>query len=205
MRRISLLPLLFAPAIAFAQPESSSEQSRYHYLSVGLTDVRHDVPGPDLKGNGLAIDFSVVARKHVHLFGGYEAFDFDNVPDADGERRTFGVGTHFGLTDRLSVYGRFGYIDTDLNLGAGSVDDDGGIVAAGLRYTIGNGWEIRGGGEYTNLDQAGSSSSFSLGGDMFITDAVTVSLDATDRDDSSLLVLGLRFYFDKQVLRGRRH
>jgi hypothetical protein len=201
MRRIALLPLLLLPGLALAEPRT--DQSSYHYLSVGLTDTTFDVPGPDLKGNGFALEFSAVAREHVHLFGGYEAFDFDDAGDADGERRMFGVGTHFGLTDRLSVFGRFGYVDTDVDLGAGNVDDDGGILSAGLRYSIAEAWEIRGGAEYMSLDQAGSSTSFTLGGDMFITDAVAVSLDASDRDDSTVLVLGLRFYFDKQVLRGR--
>jgi hypothetical protein len=203
MRRIALLlPLLLLPAFASAEP--GADQSSYHYLSLGLTDTSFDVPGPDLEGNGFALEFSAVARDHVHLFGSYEAFDFDDAGDADGERRTFGVGTHFGLTDRLSVFGRFGYIDTDVDLGAGNVDDDGGLVSAGLRYSIGDSWEVRGGAEYVSLDDAGSSTSFTLGGDMFITDAVAVSLDAADRDDSTLLVLGLRFYFDKQVPR-RRH
>jgi hypothetical protein len=202
MRRIAPLSLLLMPALALAEPQADPSSS-YHYLSVGLTDTSFDVPGPDLEGNGFALEFSAVARDHVHLFGGYEAFDFDDVTDADGERRLFGVGTHFGLTDHLSVFGRFAYIDTDLDLGTGNVDDDGGLVAAGVRYTIGDGWEIRGGAEYTSLDQAGSTTAVSVGGDMFITDAVAVSLDATDRDDSTLLVLGLRFYFDKQIRRGR--
>jgi hypothetical protein len=202
MRRIALLPLLLLPALAFAEP--STDQSSYHYLSLGLTDTSFDVPGPDLEGNGFALEFSAVARDHVHLFGGYEAFEFDDAGDTNGQRRVFGVGTHFSLTNRLSVFGRFGYIDTDVDLGAGNIDDDGGLVSAGLRYSIADAWEIRGGADYTSLDQAGSTTSFTLGGDMFITDAIAVSLDAADRDDSTLLVLGLRFYFDKQILRGRR-
>lgn len=201
MRTISMLPLLLAPALAFAQ--SNEDQVSYRYLALGLTDVSYDVPGPNVKGSGLGLEYSTDAREHVHLFAAYDVFDLKDVGnDANGDRRAFGVGTQFSLTDRLSVYGRFGYLDTDVDLGNGNVDDSGGLVVGGLRYALGKGWEVRGSAEYVSLDKAGSDSYFTIGGDMFMTDAVALSLDAADRDGSRTIMLGVRFYFDKQAQRG---
>jgi hypothetical protein len=196
MRTISLLLLLLAPALALAQ--TSSDEVSYHYLSLGLSKVDYDVPGPNLSGSGISFEYSVAARPHIHLFAAYDAFDFDDAGDADGDRRAFGVGTQFAPTQKFSIYGRFGYLDQDINLGAGNVDDDGGLVEAGLRYEIGQGWEIRGAAQQAFLDKAGNDTFFKIGGDLRLTDAIALSLDAKDRDGSTAVVLGLRFYFDKQ-------
>lgn len=204
MRTISLLPLLLAPALAFAQPDSDDKIS-YHYLAVGLDGVSYDVPGPDLDGSGYSFEYSTTVRSHIDLFVGFDAFDFNDIDNADGTRRYFGVGTHFDLTRRFSIFGRFGYLDTDFDDGTGNVDDDGGLVAGGLRYAIGKGWEIRGGAEYNGLNDAGDQTGYSVGADMYMTDAIALSLDATDRDSSTSIVLGLRFYFDKQIRRGLRN
>ncbi len=200
MRKITVLALLLAPCLAFAQ--AGSKDVSYHYLQLGLQNVNYDVPGPNIKGTGLSLDYSVEARPHVNLFALYDAFDFKDAGDTDGQRRGFGVGAHFSPTERFSIFGRFGYLNTDVDLGSGNVDRTGGLVGAGVRYMIGNGWEIRGGAEYADLDNGGSSTYYDLGGDMYMTDAIALSLDAADRDGSTAITLGLRFYFDKQSLRG---
>ncbi|HEX5419007.1 MAG TPA: outer membrane beta-barrel protein [Gammaproteobacteria bacterium] len=196
MRTITLLLLLSAPALAFAQ--TSADEVSYHYLSLGLSKVNYDVPGPNLEGSGLSLEYSVEARKHIHLFAAYDAFDFDDAGSADGDRRAFGVGTQFAPAQRFSIYGRVGYLDQDIDVGAGNVDDDGGLLEAGLRYEIGQGWEIRGAAQQVFLDKAGNDTYFKIGGDLRLTDAIALSLDANDRDGSTAVVLGLRFYFDKQ-------
>ncbi len=200
MRTICVLSLLLAPGLAFAQ--AGSNDVSYDYLQLGLQNVSYDVPGPNLKGTGLSLEYSVEARRHVNLFALYDAFDFKDAGNADGQRRGFGIGTHFSPTERFSIYGRFGYLNTDVDLGAGNVDDTGGLLEAGARYMIGSGWEVRGGAEYVDLDKAGTSTYFHVGGDMYMTDAVALTLDAADRDGSKAVTLGLRFYFDKQSVRG---
>lgn len=194
MKRIGVLPLLCLPALGVAQPQV--DEISYHYLETGLVDVDIDVPGgEDLGGDGYSFEYSVDVRDHIHLFASYEHFEIDDV-DGDAARKLLGIGTHWGLTDNLSVFGRFAYTDVDLDVGAGNVSDDGATVIGGLRYMFGNGWEVRGGAEHVDLDDGGSDTYFTIGGNLFLTDVVALSLDIDDRDDDRVALLSLRFYWD---------
>src|SRR5690606_37924758 len=124
--------------------------------------------------------------------------------DGDAARKLFGIGTHWDLTQKLSVFGRLAYTDVDLDLGAGNFGDDGATVSGGVRYMIGDGWEVRGGADYVSLDDGGSDTFFTIGGNFFITDVVALSLDFEERDDTTTALVGLRFYWDNDVGPRRR-
>lgn len=207
MKHLGMLPLLLLPALGFAQ--ANVDEISYHYLELGFVDVDLDAPGADLEGDGASFEYSVDVRDHVHLFAGYESFDIEGVDAAaasvegDSTRKLFGIGTHWDLTGRLSVFGRVAYTDVALDLGAGNVGDDGAALIGGARYMFGNGWEIRGGAEYVNLDDGGSDTFLTIGGNLFLTDVVALSLDIDDRDGTTAALLGLRFYFDNDPGPGR--
>jgi hypothetical protein len=196
MKRIGVLPLLWLPVLGLAQPQV--DEISYHYLEVGFVDADLDVPGADLDGDGYGLEYSVDVRDHVHLFTSWERFDIDDI-DGDSTRKLFGIGTHWNLTPKLSVFGRFAYTDVALDLGGGNVGDDGAAVMGGVRYMFGNGWEVRGGAEYVNLDDGGSDTFLTIGGNFFLTDVVALSLDIDDRDGSRVALLGLRFYWDNDA------
>ncbi|MBN1237996.1 MAG: outer membrane beta-barrel protein [Gammaproteobacteria bacterium] len=194
MKRIGVLPLLCLPALGLAQPQV--EEVSYHYLEAGFVDADIDVPGgEDLSGDGYGFEYSVDVRDHVHLFGAYERFDIEDI-DGDATRKLFGLGTHWGLTDKLSVYGRFAYTDVALDVGTGNVGDDGAAVMGGVRYLFDNGWEVRAGAEHVDLDDGGTETYYTVGGNLFLTDIVALSLDVDDRDGDMVALLGLRFYWD---------
>ena len=202
MKRIGVLPLLWLPALGLAQPQV--DEISYHYLEVGFVDADLDVPGgEDLGGDGYGFEYSVDIRDHVHLFGAYERFDIDDI-DGDATRKLLGIGTHWGLTPKLSVFGRFAYTDVALDVGGGNVGDDGATVMGGLRYMFGNGWEVRGGAEHVELDDGGGETYFTFGGNVFLTDVVALSLDFDDRDGDTVALLSLRFYWDNDSGPSRR-
>jgi hypothetical protein len=202
MKRIGVLPLLLLPALAFAQ--SNVEEISYHYLDLGLLEADIDAAGADLEGSGLGFEYSVDVRDHVHLFGAYQSFEIDDVEEGDAASKLFGIGTHWDLTQKLSVFGRLAYTDVDLDLGTGNFGDDGATVSGGVRYMFGDGWEVRGGADYVSLDDGGSDTFFTIGGNFFITDVVALSLDLDDRDDTTTALLGLRFYWDNDAGPRRR-
>ena len=193
MKRTGALTLLLLPALGLAQ--SVAEEPSYHYLEMGLVDVDLDAPGQNLGGDGYQFEYSVEVRDHVHLFGAYETFEIDDV-DGDGARKLLGIGAHFNPLEKLSVFGRVAYTDVDLDVGIGNVGDDGVSAIGGVRYLIGDGWEIRGGAEYVTLDQGGSDTFATVGGDFYLTDVVALTLDVDDRNGTTVAMLGFRFYFD---------
>jgi hypothetical protein len=205
MKRLIMLAVLL-PMSAMAQPVV--DEVDYHYLEMGYLFTDRDVPGGDADGRGPGrFEYSFPIRNHLHLFAGTEAVTYKDIPpDTSGKSRskTFGFGTHFNLTSSLSVYGRFAYTDLDLNLGAGTVSDDGAVVSGGVRYMPAPGYEIRGGASYRNLDKAGSDTRVFVGGDIFLTDIIAITLDLNVGDDENLLFVGGRFYFGTAGNRPRR-
>jgi hypothetical protein len=96
------------------------------------------------------------------------------------------------------VYGRFGFMDQDLDFGTGNFEDDGILVTAGVRYMPVPGWEIRGGVDYVDLDLAGSDTAASIASDLFVTDVVALTLKLQSSDDADTIALGARFYFGNE-------
>ena len=197
MRRMLALPILLAlPLVVAAQPDDIN----YLYLELGYGQTELDVAGPDIEGNGLSLEGSVPIREHIHVFGGYGALEFDGIADADSVEKLFGVGTNFSFFDeKLSVYGRLGFIDADIDIGAGNVEDDGLFASGGVRYMPLPGWEIRGGFEHVDLDLAGSDTAAVIGSDLFVTDVVALTIKLKDNDDASSIAIGARFYFGNEA------
>ena len=201
MKRIGLLSFLCLPAFALAQ--THVESSSFHYLELGLVDAELDIPGPNLDGNGFQFEYSTEVRDHVHLFAGYERLELDDV-DGDSARKLLGLGVHYRPLQKLTVFGRAAWTDMDVDLGSGNVGDDGFTIIGGARYLIGDGWEVRGGAEYVDLDAGDSTTVVTVGADFFLTDVVALTLDVDDRDGTTTTMLGFRFYFDNDIRRGQR-
>jgi hypothetical protein len=206
MKRFIIVAALL-PLSAMAQPVV--DEVNYHYLEMGLLATERDFPGGDIDGRGRArLNYSFPIRDHIHLFAGIEGVTYKDVPpDTSGKSRAkeIGIGTHFNFGRRLSVYGRFAYTDLDLTLGPVSTSDDGASVTAGVRFIPAAGYEIRGHARYRNLDNASSDTTFGVGGDIYMTDVVALTLDLSVGDDENAILVGARFYFgqDRRAARPR--
>jgi hypothetical protein len=195
MKRLLVLPtLLTLPLLAAAQPD----QIDYLYLDLGYAKTETDTPAGDVDGSGLGFEVSVPVRDHVHLVGGYAATELDDNADADGVEKYFGVGTQWAFARKFSVYGQAGFIDLDLDLGLGTVEDDGVFLSGGIRYMPAAGWEVRGGADYFDLDILDTDATLFVATDLFLTDVVTLTARLSGNDDSTALSIGARFYFGNE-------
>ncbi len=205
MKRLMMLAILL-PVSAMAQPVV--DEVDYHYLEIGYLLTERDVPGGDIDGRGPGrFSYSFPIRRFLHLYTSVDAVNYKDIAvDTDGKARskTFGLGTHYNINPRVSVYGRFAYTDLDLNLGAGTVSDDGALVSAGVRYIPAAGYEIRAAGTYRSLDSAGSDTTFTVGGDIHLTDVVALTVDLNLGDDENAVFVGGRFYFGSDGRTTRR-
>ena len=198
MKRLLALPVLLAlPLCAAAQPD----QADYLYLDLGYGKTETDVPGGDVDGNGLGFEVSVPVREHIHLVGGYAASELEDNADADSVEKYFGVGTHWSLAPKLSVYGQGGVVDLDIDLGLGSVTDDGLFLSGGVRYMPTAGWEVRGGFDYFDLDVLDTDTTLFIATDLFLTDVVALTARISGNDDTTGITIGARFYFGNETRR----
>jgi hypothetical protein len=196
MKRLLTLPILLTlPLLAAAQPD----QVDYLYLDLGYGETETDVPGGDVEANGLSFEVSIPVRDHIHLVGGYGASELEDNADADGVEKYFGVGTDWAWR-KFSVYGQLGFIDLDVDLGAGTAEDDGLFLVGGIRYMPTAGWEIRGGAEYLDLDISDTDTSVFIATDLFVTDVVALTLRLSGNDDMTGVTIGGRFYFGNETL-----
>lgn len=194
MKRILLL-LLLAPAIGQAQ--SSIDDLSYSWLRVGYILGELDVPGDNVDLGGLSVDGSVEVRDHLLLFASYDSQELDDFPNVTMQQRTVGIGVHFDLGNRLSLFGQLGYYDIGVNDNVVSADDDGARAIAGVRLMPWSGFEIRGGVDHLELDTSGGDTGVFVGGDLWLTDQFALTADVTSRDDSISALFGGRIYFGR--------
>lgn len=206
MRNTAILAAaLLLPATVLAQGDEIS----YSYLDVGYLAANIDAADSDLDASGVSLGGSVAVGDRGHLFALYERAELDEAEAVDFDWRVFGGGVQFAPLDALSVYGRFGLadvnIDPDLGFGEFSVSDEGIYAAGGVRYLLLDTLELRGGVEYYNLEDGGDDTLVTLGGEYFLTDVVALTFDLSVHEDAEMFVIGGRFYpgKDPDTRRGR--
>ncbi len=198
MKRI-LLVLFLAPAATFAQADSSD--IRYSWVQIGHVMTQIDAPVA-IPGMPDTVDFSgwnfqaaFAVRDHIHLFADTESSKLDDFEQATGRETTLGIGAHFDLMQRLSVFGRAGYYDVRADDGVISVKDDGIRAIAGVRFMPLPGYELRGGIDYTDLDLSGNDTAGFAAADIFLADGIALTGEVLFFDDGEAYTVGVRFYF----------
>lgn len=190
MKRI-LMVLLLAPSAALAQMDSTD--IRYSWLQLSHVKTMADTDALDASGWNFNVSFAV--RDHIHLFADYESAELDDFSDVTGKEKTFGIGTHFDVLERLSLFGRAGFYDVSADDGTTSADDDGLRVIAGARFMPLPGYEVRGGVDYVDLDDAGDDTRAFVAGDIFLADGFALTGEVLFHEDGEAYTLGVRFYF----------
>ena len=190
MKRLLVLPLLLCPLFASAQDQSRAEFD-YGYFQLGYLDFSSDVTvggsTVDLDGTGFSIDGSLELREHVHAFITFRNTEFDSTPEADVGTRWGGIGTHWQVADKVSVFGRAGFLDGE--------GDDGYFASGGVRYIPADGWEVRGGFRHFGWDIIESDTGAFVEGDMWLTDVAALMFSYESVDAADTFTIGMRFYF----------
>lgn len=199
MKQILTL-LLLVPTIGMAQ---YNEEINYTFFGAGFSQAELDVPAGEVDAGGYGVELSFEVRDHIHLFGAYDSLELDDLDEVSTAQKTFGIGTHFNLYDRLSLYGRLGYVDIGADSAFAAAEDDGALLAAGVRFMAASGFEVRGGVSHVRLDETGNDTAFNAGAELFLTEAVSLNFDATFDDDSRSVLIGGRLYFGEEPERFR--
>jgi hypothetical protein len=203
MKRIIALSLLLPTTLLAQEPGSTS----YDWFDVNYLATNWDFGAVDVDGNGYSGRFSVALREHLFMTGDYSSWDFDDI-SGGSTSTTLGLGTNWDLSDRFSVYGAAGFRSIDLDLGAGNLEEETGFIAGGVRWQVANGYELRFGADYADLSPVrANEASVTIGGDIFITDTLALSLELNEHDDDeTTFLIGIRFYHRNEAssLRQRR-
>ncbi|MEX0734012.1 MAG: porin [Steroidobacteraceae bacterium] len=178
--------LLLAAVPLAAQAEGMS----YSYIDLGYVETDID-NGPTADGFG--VRGSVGFAENFFVFGEYSNQDVQGV---DLDQFAVGLGGHLGLTEKLDLVGRVGYIDAEVSAGGFSVSVDGYLVSAGLRGQVAEDFELEGHVIHRDLgDAGGDDTAFSIGGRYFFTDQFALGLEYETSNDANTIFVGGRFSF----------
>lgn len=165
----------------------------YSNFEVGYADIDLDGSFGNVDGDGYALGGSYAVNESVFVFGEMQdqSFDFD----VDGTSYELGLGFAHGFNPDLDFVGSLSYVDTELEFGGFSVDDDGYAIGAGIRSRVASAVELDAGLRFIDMNQAGSDTGLRLKGRYYFADTMAVSL-GTDLDDAAdTLRLGFRAEF----------
>ena len=201
MKRLFALAAMLPTAVLAQESDSVS----YSYFDFNYLGTSWDNATTNLDGNGYSGRFSIAIRDHMFIFGSYEAWEFDDV-DGGSTAKSIGIGSDWALGDKFSFYGALGLADLDLDAGTGNVEDNAALLTGGIRWAIGNGFELRAAGEYAELSDTGTGdTSIVIGGDIFLTDVVALTIEwVENEEDTSTYLLGVRFYPSRDSFSYRR-
>jgi hypothetical protein len=206
MKRLLTLALL-APAVTLAQDNEVS----YNYFDFDLLTTTIDVGPTDEDGHGLGGKFSIDFSNRYFIFGDYHAWDLNDIVGEPGSAtKTLGLGKAGKFGQRWSLYGGIGFRSLDLDLGAGNMQESGGVVMGGARMRFADTFEFRLGAEYADVVTSAMSgiigeASVTAGFDLHMTDVAAITVEIKQNEESvSALTVGIRFYPDKETSRLRQ-
>ncbi|HEY7643052.1 MAG TPA: outer membrane beta-barrel protein [Steroidobacteraceae bacterium] len=189
-RRILGALAVLAAALPLA---SHADVMNYSYAELGYIDTKLDGDGFDVDGDGLALRGSLAVNPNFFVFAGYQDLDFDL--DVDVSLLEVGGGGHWPLSDKVDIVGKVGIFKAELDAGPFDADDDGLLLGARVRGLVAPKFELEGGFDYRDLDDAGDKTTIVLEGRYFFIDNLAGGLSVSIGDDVTSLGLNLRLTF----------
>jgi hypothetical protein len=189
-RRILSGLAALAAALPFA---SHAEQMNYSYAELGYVDTELDGDGFDVDGDGFALRGSLAVHPSFFVFANYQDLSFDF--NVDSSLLEVGGGGHWPLTDKVDLIGKLGIVKAELEAGQFDADDDGFLLGARVRGVVAPQFELEGGFDYRDLDDAGDDTTIVLEGRYFFVNNVAGGLGVSIGDDITSLGLNVRVTF----------
>lgn len=178
-------------ALAAAAPaaNAASDTLGYTYVDAGYVGLDYD----NADGDGWGLRASLALTDRLHLFGGYESGEIDPdgpfLGDLDYTGYSAGIGLNLPVATRTDLVGRIGYVYAEIE----DFDDSGVGLYAGVRSRVADEFELEGGIDYVDLDEAGDDTAFSLGGRWYFAEAFALGAGVTQGDDATTWSLSLRW------------
>jgi hypothetical protein len=180
-------------ALALLPLAGQADTMDYTFVDLAYIDSELDNGLVDVDGDGFALRGSLAIHPNFFVFAGYQDLGFDRGLDATAWH--VGAGARWPLSDKLDIVGRAGIIQQELEAGRGSQDDDGFLLGARLRAAIAPRFELEGGLEYVDLDDAGDDTSLVVEGRYFFLEQLSGGLLVQFGDDVTTIGLGARLTF----------
>ena len=119
------------------------------------------------------------------------SFDFD----VDASLLEVGGGGHWPLTDKIDLIGKLGIVKAEIDVGPFDADDDGFLLGARVRGVVAPKFELEGGFDYRDLDEAGDDTTIVFEGRYFFIEQLAGGLSVSIGDDVTSLGLNVRMTF----------
>ncbi len=181
-------------ALAAALPLAGhADVMDYTYAELGYIDTEFDGDGFDADGDGFGLRGSLAINETFFVFAGYESLDFDF--DVDLSTLEVGGGARWPLSDKVDLVGRLGIVKAEADVGPFDADDDGFLLGARVRGVVAPKFELEGGFDYRDLDDAGDDTTIELAGRYFFIENIAGGLSVSIGDDVTSLGLNVRMTF----------
>ena len=183
-------------ALAAALPLAShADVMDYSYAELGYIDAEldTDVGDVDVDGDGFALRGSLEVNPNFFVFAGYQDLDFDF--NVDASLLEVGAGGHWPLTDKIDIVGKLGIAKAEIDVGPFDADDDGFLLGARVRGVVAPKFELEGGFDYRDLDDAGDDTTIVFEGRYFFIENIAGGLSVSIGDDNTFLGLNVRLTF----------
>jgi hypothetical protein len=181
-------------ALAAALPLAShAETMSYTYAELGYVDANLDVGSFNVDGDGFALRGSLAVHPNFFVFANYQDLSFDQ--NVDTSLLEVGGGGHWPLTDKIDLIGKVGISKAEIDAGPFNADDDGFLLGARLRGVVAPKFELEGGFDYRDLDEAGDDTTIVFEGRYFFIENLAGGLSVSIGDDVTSLGLNVRLTF----------
>jgi hypothetical protein len=166
------------------------------YSYVDLAYITTDIDQLDDELDGFALRGSLEVTDQVFLFAGYSDQSTSvRGRDIDGEAFNLGVGFAWPIAASTDLYGKLGYVSSEIDFPGGSYDDDGYALGVGLRGRVADQFELEGSLNYVDLSDSGDDTSLGLAGRWYFTDQFALGVEGAFGDDATTLGVGIRWDF----------
>lgn len=181
-------------ALAAAAPLAShADVMDYSFAEAGYVDTQLDGDGFDVDGDGFALRGSLAVHPNFFVFAGYQDLSFDF--NVDASLLEVGGGGHWPLSDKVDIIGKLGIVKAELDAGPFDADDDGFLLGARVRGVVAPKFELEGGFDYRDLDDAGDETTIVLEGRYFFIEQLAGGLSVSIGDDITSIGLNVRWTF----------
>jgi hypothetical protein len=151
-------PLALVILLAAVGTVSAQEAPRWGYVEGGFVDFDPDGGDSD---NGVFAGVSFGVFKMFHVIA-----EYDDVGDYSFWNA--GAGWHGLLGDQGDLFAEVSWQDVSVDTGTNDFDDNGYKVAGGVRWMLGDRFEVKGTVARLDLDEGGSDTTFEAEGLFFL-------------------------------------
>lgn len=176
--------ILLGSIVAFGLAQQAmADDLSYTYVEAGYFNADDvDLDGFDIKGSYGFTDL-------LHGFASYSDGSFDG--GGDLKAYEVGLGLNYSLNPAIDAIGTLSYVNADYDVGS----DDGYKLSARLRGRVGSGFELEGGVNYVDLNDAGDNTYFDVGGRYYFTPAFALGAGVEVDNDDETWRVSFRYNF----------